>query len=374
MAIGAVTLAILGIALIAGSVLHRQKALHDLALMMYDPTLLTVSLSGAELQGKEPARGHLEFSDADALRKVDGVVNAAPAIRMAVEAKAGREVYSVPCLGVTGEYLTINRARIMEGRAAKFRSTRAECMITPEVADLFFGYPKDAIGKTLRLNGHKFTVTGVVQADQGMDREMCLVGPDAARRVRNIDHPTSIQLRVADDESLGKTRREVEGVLSGIFGKGIGAKMVSSRLDTSFKDFLAFNKGVVAQGVFLILGLFIAIATVAELLYADIQANMAEIGTLRALGARKSDIIGQIAFQGIFICLLGGIVGVGLTQSYYFWPETFRQQLRFMSSFEISVFALGIAFLAGVVASLLPAYSALAVPPITTMREGTQQG
>jgi ABC-type antimicrobial peptide transport system permease subunit len=182
-------------------------------------------------------------------------------------------------------------------------------------------------------------------------------------------HPTGIALRLADDADVSQVRGAVEDMLSELLGEGVGPHLVSSDLDLFGDELTQLGKDVLAEAVFLMLGLVIATATVAELLYAGVQANVREIGTLRSLGATRGDIIWQVLTQGLFICLVGGGLGLLLAQSYPLWPEALREQFRWMSSPHLGTLALGLSLTAGAGASWLPASAAVRTDPVTALRE-----
>jgi len=243
-----------------------------------------------------------------------------------------------------------------------------ECLLTQGAVQLLLG-GGEAVGKELRLNGYRVKAVGIAKPESRSNAAICFVGLATARAIGRIAHPTALALRVADASEVPQVRRAAEDVLSGLLGKGIGKEVVSADTDLFGGKWARLGKDVLAEAVFLMLGLLIATATVAELLYAGVQADLTEIGTLRSLGATRSDIVWQITAQALCVCLVGGGLGLLFAQSYYFWPQYLQSQFRWISSPHLSVVAVALSFGAGVFASLLPAWSAVQREPVVAMKE-----
>ena len=81
------------------------------------------------------------------------------------------------------------------------------------------------------------------------------------------------------------------------------------------------------------------------------------------------DIFSEIAARGLAICLLGGILGVLLSHVYYVLPQEIQQVFRWESSRQLELLALGLSFVAGIVASFVPAYEAIKVNPVEALQE-----
>jgi ABC-type antimicrobial peptide transport system permease subunit len=105
-----------------------------------------------------------------------------------------------------------------------------------------------------------------------------------------------------------------------------------------------------------------------NIMLANVAERRKEIGTRRALGARKRDILRQFLAESVLLSLMGGVIGVALgaggaklIQGAAGWQTV------------VSPIAVGLAFAvasaAGVVFGTWPAIKAASVDPIVALRE-----
>jgi len=123
---------------------------------------------------------------------------------------------------------------------------------------------------------------------------------------------------------------------------------------------------IIAQGVIV---LFIMLYTVRE--------RTKEIGTLKAMGASNSAILGQFMFEGVILSLLAGIAGIVIgiigtsTIGYLLLPNLVQagvEQVAINITFELALYGLGVAVLLGGLGSLYPAWRAATTKPSEAMK------
>ena len=114
----------------------------------------------------------------------------------------------------------------------------------------------------------------------------------------------------------------------------------------------------------------LAVATVAEMLYADLHANLAEIGILRALGAREIHIVSSPDRSAKRHPLSGGRRHRPNADAVLF--PLARATAPVLTLVECFMLAWLMSFAAGIVGSLVPAWTAVQVSPAEAMREGNR--
>ena len=128
------------------------------------------------------------------------------------------------------------------------------------------------------------------------------------------------------------------------------------------------------------IALFVACIGIVNTMIMAIYERTREIGTLKAMGASKSDIRQMFMIEAGFIGLFGGAVGVAL--SFLLGRGLNRAAIWYAQNRDISVpehlfvitpllalEALGFAFLIGMLAGLYPANRAAKLDPLSALRQ-----
>ena len=92
-----------------------------------------------------------------------------------------------------------------------------------------------------------------------------------------------------------------------------------------------------------------------------------EIGIRKAIGARQRSILMQFLFESALICLVGGLLGIGISMLL---TMAVNSTGAFTASLSpgIMVSAVVIAALVGIIAGLVPAYKGARFAPIDALR------
>ena len=225
------------------------------------------------------------------------------------------------------------------------------------------------VGRTLDLNGHLYTVTGVLPRDY-----RSIVGRAVSPEVYVIAPPDSAHCRpfgrLRDGLTRSQTRQALLTAARNIGGEefarrvavlrpmaGLSANAAAEGDDRRF--FLFF---VMLFGTATILAL-IACLNVAGLLLARGIARQRELAIRQALGAGRRHMIRQFLAEGSVLVALGTAAGLGLDAflrqqlSYIRWPSAYNLPLEFHFQYDRGLFlySLGAALLTLLLSSLVPA-------------------
>lgn len=119
--------------------------------------------------------------------------------------------------------------------------------------------------------------------------------------------------------------------------------------------------------------------SIASVLIVSVLQRSRQIGILKSMGAKDRQILRIFTLQGLFISVIGAIVGASVAYALLTFLSSFKQVARFGKSDQLFPFILdpmtfALAMLAGVVAtllaSLMPAIRAARTNPVEVISEG----
>jgi len=120
-----------------------------------------------------------------------------------------------------------------------------------------------------------------------------------------------------------------------------------------------------------------AIFAAMNTMFAAVASRTAEIGTLRALGYRRVEILASFQWEALMLCALGGLLGAGIALGFNGIQtgttnfETFSD-VSFAFAVTPNLMGQGVAFsvLMGVLGGFFPAWRASRIPVTEAMRGG----
>jgi len=203
--------------------------------------------------------------------------------------------------GVSPESLILrDRVKIVEGRI--WRPGTSEIITGKSIAGKFIGC---GLGETIKMGGREWTVVGVFdaagssfQSEIWGDAEQFM---DAFRRssvfssvTMKLDDPSvfpALKEKLESDPRLTvDVKREIEFYEEQSKGLGLFIKILGITITVIFS--------------------FGAMAGAVITMYSSVASRSAEIGTLRAIGFRRKNILASFLIECLLISLFGGIIGL----------------------------------------------------------------
>ena len=284
--------------------------------------------SSTGVSGGRNSGTSLTLSDSEKLleRNIEGVRNIAPQIDFPAQLIAGNYNTEANVYGTTPEYIDVTSTETLEGYfiTQKDVDTKAVRMVLgSEISEKLFpeGNP---VGKIVRLSlfnrfDFRFVVSGVMKPKGGEgDDDFSVFIPVSTmqNRIAFLKNPTGdvnvfrILVRSEDeyDKSiisnlLTENLKEIHGVVEPDFEITSMDQLLEAANQVS--GALTLFLGSIA-GISLLVG---AIG-VGNIMLVSVTERTREIGTLRSIGATKSDIRLQFITEALTICLLGGLLGI----------------------------------------------------------------
>src|SRR5690606_13616276 len=123
-------------------------------------------------------------------------------------------------------------------------------------------------------------------------------------------------VKVRDKTQMADAVEELTGAMRRIRGQLPGERdNFTINRQEAFKQQLDSVKKYIAIGGFLITGLalFVGAIGIMNITFVSVKERTKEIGTRKALGARRRTILLQFLIEAMAISLVGGVIGLGLT-------------------------------------------------------------
>jgi putative ABC transport system permease protein len=138
--------------------------------------------------------------------------------------------------------------------------------------------------------------------------------------------------------------------------------------DQFVKMFHRLGGTIAAVGIFITgLSLFVGGIGIMNIMFVSVAERTREIGIRKAIGAKRRTILVQFLIEAASICLLGGLIGLGIA-----WPTTLGIQRFFPATLSLGIvaMAIGVSLLTGVLSGFFPAWRAARMDPVDALRTG----
>ncbi len=286
-----------------------------------------------------------------------------------------RKADSVQVVGTTEQFLQTGGATVGQGRfftAAESDGARPVCVIGSDVAtNLFVREPP--VGGRIKVGGQTFEVVGVTER-QGeapgpfsTDSQVIIpVGQFTAAFWRNPDF--MICVRVADLKHIEDAKEELRGLVRKIrrLPPGADDDFAINSQDSFLDTFKRVGGTMAAAGLFITgLSLFVGGIGIMNIMFVSVAERTKEIGIRKAIGAKRRTILIQFLSEAASICLLGGLIALGLA-----WPASLLlgHYLPAKMSLPTVGVALLVSLVTGVVSGFVPAWRAARMNPVDALR------
>ena len=304
---------------------------------------------------------------------------AVPTMSLLRSVKAGENsVENVFILGTTADYSLIFTLDCTEGRffsELESRGGAEVCVVGYDVADALFG-GRSALKKKILINGHPFEVMGTLSR-QGtflglfsLDSIVVIPLP-AFKKYFSAKSEADIRVKVRDKTRMADAVDELTGIMRRLRSLPPEKKDdFSINQQQAFKSTLDGVKATIAiAGLFITgLSLFVGAIGIMNITFVSVKERTKEIGTRKALGARRRTILLQFLIESTALCLLGGLIGLAFAYLMCFGMAKAFPSFPISFSFGLVIASMIVSVMTGLVSGIAPAWSASRLDPVTALR------
>ena len=300
---------------------------------------------------------------------------------------SGERTKPLTIMGTTDNYPDVFSIELALGRffTAAEVSHRRRMVVLGQTPYLALFPNTDPIGKTVRIRNQPYTVVGVMGPrpspaglNAGQD-DIAIIPHTAYQKQFGIRVIRPLRGRfqavlIAAIPRNGISREEAMLDITNVMRIRHGLRLDEPNdFDLLTQDAAFRMLDQVTDATFLALvgissiALFVGGIGVMAIMTISVKERTREIGTRKALGARRREILWQFLLEAVLLTAIGGILGILLGSSIGIG-------VHYVTNFPISLpwwsFALGIGFSAtvGIVFGLVPAVRASALDPIEALR------
>lgn len=307
--------------------------------------------------------------------KASSVSTATITVNGKAEASYYNTSYSSSISGVTDNFQSLNNLKTEYGEFISpedSESRKKVAVIGSDLADILFEDQKsEAVGKTISIDKRRYEVIGVLSrlgdSMQGINiDESVLVPYEVATKyvlgaqvkpriiavAKDVNHVQS-----AIDEINDILQQKYKAKSSDFTVRDAGSKLAAAKDSAETMSILLI---AVAAIVLIVGGIGIM-----NVLFVSIKERTKEIGILKALGAKRSDILLQFLFESIIVSASGGLVGIGL--SIITMPLMAYINMKVIPSLYGNILALVFSIATGTFFGYYPAAKASTLRPIDAL-------
>lgn len=314
----------------------------------------------------------LSIEDAEALRRLRGIEGIVPVIQGNARVEYGERSRRTMVFGVSEDLPHTFRMAIATGRflpAQPMQRARAFAVLGSRMREELFG-AANPLGARIRIGDDSFRVIGVMQSKGqmlGFDLDDTLYVPvNKAAEIFNREGLMEIDVLYRAGESAAGVAREIKRLLIARHGREDFSLITQDEMLRVLGSIL----GVLTAGVAALGGISLVVGAVgiATIMTIAVTERTAEIGLLRALGARRTDILGCFLTEAALLSATGGLAGVAVALLGIGLLRGVAPALPLEVSWPYAAAALALSVMIGIVAGLTPAMRAARLDPIESLR------
>jgi macrolide transport system ATP-binding/permease protein len=314
----------------------------------------------------------LSLADVAQIRKLPGVVGAAPELWDAVTLRYGNADHQTSLVATGHEYAQARDWDMAAGDffdRQDFESYAPVAALGRTVVERLFPEGEDPIGKYIFVNNAPFLVIGVMAEKGGspwggdLDDYVFVPMTTGVLRLFGARPLRAVTVQIDRIENMAAAQTMIDRLLQERHtSRDLQVRNMTSQLETTLA---AQNTLTVLLGAIAAISLLVGGVGVMNIMLVSVSERTREIGVRMATGARARDIMRQFVAEAMMVCALGGALGVALGLGAT-WAIG-RSETPVAVEWPPVALAFGCAFATGLLFGWMPARKAARLDPVAAL-------
>ncbi len=261
----------------------------------------------------------LTIDDAKVIAKQSYVASATPQTTSGGTLTYRNTDLTASLYGVGEQYFDVRGLKLESGRLFDESDVKEDAqvvVIDQNTKEKLFGADVNPLGKTVLFNKRPLTVIGVMEKEEnsfGNSDVLMLWSPytTVMHQITGESHTNSITVKIKDDANT----QVAEKGLTELLKTRHGTEDFFMNNSDSIKQMVETTTGTMKLLIssIALISLVVGGIGVMNIMLVSVTERTKEIGVRMAIGARRNNILQQFLIEAVLICIIGGLVGVGLS-------------------------------------------------------------
>jgi len=327
----------------------------------------------------------LSLDDTKAISEiVPGVQGIAPQSETKLEAMYGDKSSKATVIGVTPEVTKILNYRIDKGifiDQDHYDRSLKVCVLGANISRELFSY-ENPVGKNIKLGDQWFEVTGVLQtkalftetvgelAARDLNNDVYIPLSTFGKRIPKTSILTSelkqATVKLESSEKLIESAAIIRSIITRRHFNNDDFSIVIpyELMEQEKKESRIYNLLLASIAA---ISLIVGGIGIMNIMLATVMERTREIGIRRAVGGKRSDILGQFVTEAMTMSIMGGLIGVFLGIFLSLGIALFTEVQTSLTLYSIFI-AFSFSVIVGITFGYLPARRAADLKPIESIR------
>ena len=377
-----IAIGIMAIVSLMGLVEGMQQAVIGELSSLSDTIIVTTGEISASPMGggfSAGAGGCFTERDIDSLERINGLESVNPILFGSCVIEHNGELKQSSVIGIDpdrmAEIFGIDFLGLESGEFLQ-EGDQNKCIIGYNVAYEYFD-TEIKVGNKIEIDGEKFYVNGIYKKEgSGISTQTddnIHVSVRDLKELTGQEDVTGIIIKVLNVNEVEDIAVQIETAINENHGSEDFANAITmSSLLKSIQEVLTIMQIVLIA----IAGISLVVASIGIMntMLTSVMERTHEIGIMKAIGARNTDVMSIFIMEGVLISVFGGLVGIVLgfigAQGFGNISGGFMQGVPLVPIINTStiIIAITVAILVGILSSLYPARKAAKMSPIEAVR------